>query len=154
MPFIELGTEFADAQEAEIVPEAKYDLVCGTIEHTNEGGKNNIRVLVNHINPVNGIANPATIFHYLPLPVGDDSPEKAQTKCLFTKRFLYHFGIPFVIAGEQVGFDTDNITGAKMMGCPVVSEEYEKRWQNKLNLPDMPQNVEAPTGRSKPRRRS
>lgn len=154
MPFIELGKEFVDAQEAEVVPEGKYDLVCGDIEHKNEGGKNSIRVLVNHINPVDGIATPATIFHYLPLPVSDDSEEKARTKCLFTKRFLHAFGIPYMLSGDAVGFDTDAIKGAKAKKMSVVLEEYDNRMQNKLNIPTLPNDTAAPTGGPQPKRRA
>lgn len=153
MPFIELGQEFADASEAEYVPEGKYDVKCGNIELTNEGGKHYIRVLVNHVSPVDGVANPSTIFHYVSLPNGEDTQEKATTKMLFTKRFLHAFGIPYITSGDAVGFDTDDIEGAICKDMPVTVEEYGGRFSNKINPSQIPEGAEAPSAGKKPSRR-
>ena len=112
-----------------------------------------IRVLVNHVSPVDGVANPSTIFHYVSLPNGEDTQEKATTKMLFTKRFLHAFGIPYITSGDAVGFDTDDIEGAICKDMPVTVEEYGGRFSNKINPSQIPEGAEAPSAGKKPSRR-
>lgn len=149
MSFVELGTEFGDTQEAQVVPEGRYDLTAQSIEYTNTSEKHNIRVIITHDDPPN--ENTAPIFHYLALPKADDEDEKRKVKMLMTKRFLHWFGVPF----EGNGFDMNDIPGCSASKMPVTLENYEGRDQNKLDLPMLPkEGSEGKAKASSSRRRS
>ena len=62
-----------------------------------------------------------SIFHYLPLPSGEDDKELADGKTRRIKDFQVGFGIPF---GDQV--DTDTWVGATGFGI-IGAKNYEGR---------------------------
>ena len=150
MPFIDLGDEYADAKEAEVVPERAYDLRTKDAELMREGGKNSIRVLLVHEN--SPVENPAPIFHYIGLPnkekdaandeaKGLEPGTTLRTKVLFAKRFMYAFGIP--IDGTKL--DPADIPGhSARIGLGI--DTYQGMKKNVLQLPMLPsEGVEATT---------
>lgn len=149
MSFVDLGTEFGDTEETEVVAEGRYNLTVRDMLYVNEGEKNHIRVILNHDDAP--IPNASNIFHYIALPKPDDDDEKRKMKMLMTKRFLFWFAIPF----EGNGFDMNDIEGASGSNIPVVQETYEGRQQNKLNLPPVPKGDDGShaTGRGSRRRK-
>lgn len=154
MPFIDFGDEYANAKEAEVVPERDYDLRTKDAELMREGGKNSIRVLIVHENPP--IDNPAPIYHYIGIPdkekdaakdeeKGHDPGTTMRTKVLFAKRFMYAFNIP--IDGTKL--DPADIPGhSARIGLGI--DTYQGMKKNVLQLPMLPsEGVEATTGAGK-----
>ncbi len=142
MPFIDLGDEYENATEAQVVPERDYDLLCKDAELMLEGGKNSIRVLIVHENAP--IDNPAPIYHYIGLANKEkdtandvaknlDPGTTVKTKALFAKRFIHAFGIP--MDGRQL--DPADIPGhSARVGLGI--ELYQGQKKNVLRLPMLP----------------
>lgn len=147
MSFVDLGTEFGDAQESEVVPEGRYNLTARDIEYTNTSEKHNIRVIVVHDDAP--IENAAPIFHYLALPKKGDDDEKRKVKMLMTKRFLHWFNVPY----EGNGFDMNDIPGASASMMPVGQDTYEGRTKNTLELPPIPKGDDGSKAKSRSSRR-
>ena len=127
MSFIEIGQGFADAAEPQIVPEEMYDLVISKATHNAD--KNNVLCIIEIENAPDG-TNPASIFHYVNLPKGEDDAKDAFSS-LMIKRLLTTFEVPF----EDTGFDPSDLVGATASNCLVGQDEYEGRVKNVLKLP-------------------
>jgi hypothetical protein len=130
MSFIEIP--LGGVSEAVTVPEGTYDLrIEGCEEKTSVNtGRDMLMVMLHIENPPAGVENPATVFHYVNLPMEDDEPRTVQMMLLEIKRFLTVFGVPF----EEHGFDSNDLPGA-VGECFLIEEEYEGRIGNKLKPP-------------------
>ena len=141
MPFIEVGNEFADGHEAQLVPNGRYNLRCAAADYINEADKKQIRVRIVHDDDVDGIKNPSPIFHYISIPMLNTPPDKKETMIMFMQRFLHYFEVPH----EGNGFNHDDIVDCTCSQCPVTQSGYtlegqtKERFSNNLDLPAVPE---------------
>jgi len=126
MPFIDMGEEFTKSEEAQVAQEGNYDLVCGEQKYEevkDEAGnivKKNIIVQINF----EGDAKLQGFRHWLALPNpeqdlkrdaerGVEPGSTSEFKCVMVERFLVAFKIPYQKTGKNVGFNSDDIPGAR-----------------------------------------
>lgn len=146
MSFIKLGAEFGATQEATLVPNGAYDLRATGFLY--EEDKHRIRVNLEVENPPEGLDDVAPIFHYIFLPAPEDDADKSKSKMLFAKRFLYLFGVPYT----DEGFDPEDIPGTSARKVTCEQEEYDGRHNVRIKLPQLPEDLQASSGKRRPRR--
>lgn len=149
MPFIDMGEEFAKAQETPLAPEGQYDLkIHGCAEDKVPGQKNSLIIDIRFDEDY------LPMRHWISLPMaekdvrndqekGHDPGTTAKTKMLFAKRFCYLFNIPFT----DTGFNTDDFMGATVR-AGITQGSYKAKdgaevTTNRLILPRLPEEVEA-----------
>lgn len=126
MPFI--NSKAASAVEPQTQPEGVYDLVIkkADIHRGKESGKDSLRIIIG----IEGVANAADFFHYVPLVHEGDNEEKVHNKELMQKRFLTLFNIPL---GDD-GFSTDDFIGAVGRGYLKVEADNNGIDRNSLQV--------------------
>ncbi len=142
MPFVDLGKGFEDVKEAELAPEAEYDLIIRDAKHDTEKGMINVMV------DFEG-EDYKMMYHtlWLPDPERDaETDEKynnekgsaLKNKQLKIKRFCHAFEVPIT----ENGFDVDDLKGATSRR-KVIQDTYETKdgsvnRQNKVVIPTLP----------------
>jgi len=114
-----IPVNFDDAVESKPAQAGRYNLQITKCEVTKTGpnstnpGTPMFRVTIGFEDS----ANTPNISHFATLPNEDDTPEKAQGKALFLKRFLTLFKVPY----DRGGIDTEQLA-MDMVGCSANAE--------------------------------
>jgi hypothetical protein len=118
-----------DTRELPYAKEGRYPLVVTSakVKPSNDGGGQNIMVVLD----IEDSEKYQSIFHYVPLPRGDDK-EKDQNRLLGAKRFFHQFGISM-----DNGVNMEDIVGSRAEGNLGV-DEFEGQVRNVLKVDRLP----------------
>ena len=142
MPFIDVGTDFKNAKETPLAPEAQYDLRCGAAEVETDKDR-----IVIPIEFESGEYRPMRHFVNLPRAKDIDRDNErgvphgttTKNKQLMIKRFCYLFQIPYT----DTGFDTDDVAGARARATVTTTPTDDRgNSYNQVVLPRLPEEAE------------
>lgn len=119
-----INVSLGQAQEKEVLPEDKYDLIIESAEFNNEK-KPCVVVRCS----VDGHPEAQPVWHRIFLPDDGDDAQKVNNKLLMAKAFCEAFSIPY----EDSGFNTEDFIGADG-NVYLEQDEYEGRVSNKIRL--------------------